>query len=332
VENENPLKGGTALAIETIRDWITDFYALLPNLVVGFILLILFGLLAYSVKRAITSFFERRDRVDLGAILGDFGFWGFLVFGLLMSLMIIIPSLNPADILASFGIGSIALGFAFKDILQNWLAGLLILLRLPFRRGDQIVIGDVEGTVQRIEPRATILQTYDGRDIIIPNTIIYTGIVTINTSQKMRRVEIELTIGYAYPIRKIQDIIFHAIDPIDEIVKDPLPQILCTELGSTSLAMKVRWWIEPSRSNEVISKSRAIQAIKEAFDANDIDPTDPELVYYQQDTGVPESVDDDTTEIRKVGPPPGFEISDNDPEVEQPKQDSKSGTMLTDTK
>ena len=87
---------------------------------------------------------------------------------------IVFPSVKPADLLATLGIGSVAIGFAFKDILQNWLSGLLILWRQPFRPGDQIVSGGHEGTVEHIEARATLIRTYDGQRVVIPNSDIYT--------------------------------------------------------------------------------------------------------------------------------------------------------------
>ena len=329
---------GFDAAFAKVQGWGLQFYALLPNLVVGLILILIFGFLAFGVSRTIRGYFKRKDRVDLGAILSDFGFWGIMVAGLLIALTVIMPSLHPADLLASLGIGSIAIGFAFKDILQNWFSGLLILLRMPFRRGDQIVVNDAEGTVMRIEPRATVLRTYDGRDIVIPNTEIYTSKVTVNTSQPERRVEMDLTVGYDYEVRKITEIIRGALNQVDEILKDPAPQIMCWELGSTSLGIKLRWWINSGQSDAVISRARAVQGIKEAFEANDVDPTDPQLIYYHNITqdnkqdGLSSTVNQrelsDT--LVKTGPPPEFTAPRNDPESDKPKIDSLDKTLLAD--
>jgi small-conductance mechanosensitive channel len=234
---------------------------------------------------------------------------------------IVIPSIKPVDLLASFGLGSLAIGFAFKDILQNWLAGLLILLRTPFRRGDQIKVEDAEGTVMRIEARATIIRTFDGRDIVVPNTTIYTSNVKIHTSQTERRVEINLTVGYVYDIREMTTIIENALDQIDEVLKSPAPQVLCWDLGATSLGMKVRWWISSQRSVQVVSRSRVVQAIKEAFEANDIDPTDPQLIYFQKFNTAQNTKETPTEENNEIiaGPtPPEIKVSDDDPEAKQP--------------
>ncbi len=332
----NKISSGLSLTYQTVEGWIIDFYEMLPNIIVAIIILLLFGVVAYATSRLIASYFSRRDRVDLGNILSDFGFWGLIIFGGLIALTIITPSLNPGDLIASLGIGSLAIGFAFKDILQNWLAGLLILLRLPFRRGDQIKVGVAEGTVRRIEPRATIIRTYDGRDIVVPNTQIYTNMVTINTSQPKRRMELDVTVGYDYPVRRISQIIQNALMPIEEIIKDPAPQVLCWDLGSTSLGIKIRWWISSEKSEETISRARAVQAIKEAFEANDIDPTDPQLIYYKnssppnvETSDSQQSVDNVPEKALIEGPlPPQFIMSADDPETEDKKIDSKDETML----
>ena len=336
---------GFSLAYNTVEKWAIGFYGILPNLVVGILFLCVFSILSYAIARIIRGYFERKERIDLGNILSDLGFWALIIFGALISLTIIMPSLKPADLLASLGIGSIAIGFAFKEILQNWFAGLLILLRMPFRRGDQIQVLEAEGTVMRIEPRATIIRTYDGRDIVVPNTMVFTNMVVVNTSQPQRRVEMDLTVGYDYEVRHITQIIQMALLNIEEILDDPAPQVMCWELGSTSLGIKLRWWIDSERSEEVISRARAVQAIKEAFEANDIDPTDPQLIYYQSANKLP--VEDNSDEKQKNSyprtqnlntaeikapplPPPDFKASSSDPESETAKMDARSKTMLSD--
>lgn len=338
MSESEPLATGIALALDTMESWTVSFYALIPNLIVGLLAIILVFILAYVIKRLVAAYFGRMGRRDLGMILSSFTFWGMMAFGVLLSMTIVFPSVRPADMLASLGIGSLAIGFAFKDILQNWLAGLLILLRMPFRRGDQIKVADVEGTVLRVEPRATIIRTYDGRDIVIPNTTIYTGTVVVHTSQKERRIEIDLTVGYVYDIGKMTAIIENSLKQVEEILTDPPPQILCWELGSTSLGMKVRWWINSERSAEVVTRSRAVRAIKEAFEANDIDPTDPQLIYYQSTDGAPVPGSGTVTsgsageaeEIVPGPPPPKLSISQNDPESEKLDNNSKDGTLLVE--
>ena len=325
------MTSGLDLAWDKAGLWTRELYSLLPNIIAGTIILFLFCLIAYLLKRGIDRYFARKDRIDLGRLLSDIAFWLLAVVGLLVALTIIVPSIRPVDLISGLGLGSLAIGFAFKDILQNWFSGLLILLRMPFRRGDQIKIGDAEGTVQSIEPRATVLRTYDGRNIVVPNTDVYTSHVIVHTFNDTRRVEMDITVGYDYDTDYIIAIIQKALKPINEILGDPAPQVLCWELGATSLGVKIRWWIESSRASEVISRARAVQAIKQAFEVNDIDPTDPQMIYYkEQDAsgGQKKAIGKGAKHIEEAPPPQIIRMGVDDPETEDPKDDPKEKTLI----
>lgn len=317
------------ISLSKVQDWGVGFYALLPNILASLVIIVLFVIFAWLTKRITTTYFNKRDRIDLGNLVSDISFWIIFGIGFFISLTVVTPTLSSGDLLSGFGLGSLAVGFVFKDILQNWFSGLLILIRLPFRRGDQVQIGDIEGTIQRIEPRATVIRTFDGKDVIIPNQTVYSSKIIVQTSQEKRRVELDITVGYDHDINTIRGIITTCLEPIDEILKAPEIQILCWDLGATSLGLKIRWWIHSERSNEVISRARAVQAIKEAFQANDIDPTDPDLIYTinSQSAAKPEAAVG-KKQIHHPAPPPGFEMGTLDPETYTPKSDSKNQTLL----
>lgn len=179
---------GLSTAWGKVGAWAEGFAALLPNIIVGAVVWAVLTAIAWGIRWSIARSFKRRGRDDLGEMLSDFVFWGLTLFGLLLALTIILPTLKPGDLVAGLGVGSVAIGFAFKDILQNWLAGLLILMRQPFRRGDQIEMGAIQGTVQRISQRATLIKTYDGRVVVVPNSDIYTQSITVNTAYETRRI------------------------------------------------------------------------------------------------------------------------------------------------
>ncbi|WP_330449415.1 mechanosensitive ion channel domain-containing protein [Paracoccus marcusii] len=165
----------TGTILTKIELWIEGFIRLIPNLVsAAIVLLIIYGiarLVSYGVSRTLA----RHGRPALANVGAALLRWSIVILGFLLAATIVLPSLRPGDLLSGLGIGSVAIGFAFKDILQNLLSGVLILLRQPFRVGDQIVVNGFEGTVEDIETRATFIKTYDGRRVIIPNAQIYTG-------------------------------------------------------------------------------------------------------------------------------------------------------------
>jgi small-conductance mechanosensitive channel len=228
--------------------------------------------------------FKQRSRPDLAAMLAGAARWGVIGLGLLIVATIIFPSISPADLLSTLGIGSIAIGFAFKDILQNWLAGLLILLRQPFRQGDQIIVGKHEGTVEHIEARATLIKTYDGRRVIIPNSAVYTDAVTVNTAFPLRRSQYDVGIGYSDDIDLACEIIVEAVRGVEGVADDPSPEAFAWELAGSTVDIRVRWWTHSKRSEVVHVQGRVIRAVKKALSEAGIDlpfPTSIVLLHDQ---------------------------------------------------
>lgn len=280
--------------------FVDGFFYQLPNLVAGATLLVavwLFGRLAAKATRAVA---RRRGRPDLGVLLGSLVKGILMVVAILLTAAIVFPSVKPADILATLGIGSVAIGFAFRDILQNLLAGLLLLIRRPFRRGDQIIVKDYEGTVEHIESRATYIKTYDGRRVIIPNADIYTSPVMVNTAFETRRAEYDVGIGYGDDPAGAAEAFVEAMREVEGVLGDPLPECLPWELSGSSVNLKARWWTQSSRADQVHVRARVLLAIFEAAKARGIDlPFPTQVVLFHDQTEV---VDGDRARQREGWP------------------------------
>ncbi|MXQ11750.1 mechanosensitive ion channel family protein [Microvirga makkahensis] len=295
-----------SITLERIEGFITGFWWILPNLGIALVVFLIFLAVAWGARAGISRFFHHRGRPDLAALLAGFTRWSIIALGLLVVATIVFPSVKPADVLATLGIGSIAVGFAFKDILQNWLAGLLLLLRRPFRQGDQIVVGKHEGTVERIEARATLIRTYDGKRVIIPNSSVYTESVTVNTAFEQRRSEYDVGIGYGDDVKKACDVIRNAIEGLSGISNNPAPEAIPWELAGSSINIKVRWWTDPHQADVVHARGHVIQAVRQALGEAGIDlpfPTNVVLLHDQT-----EEVDGDRTRQRE-----GWPAGDNPP-------------------
>lgn len=170
------------MAIERIDTWIDEGIRLLPNIILTIIILVLIYIVSKFVQRIVKRQFSRRDRENLGEMLSSFVKWIIIIIGALVAATIVIPSLKPGDLIAGLGVSSVAIDFAFKDILQNWLAGLLLLLRQPFQIDDQIEVNGHEGTIEPIETRATIIKTCDGQRIVMPNSTIHTNALIVKAA------------------------------------------------------------------------------------------------------------------------------------------------------
>jgi small-conductance mechanosensitive channel len=276
------------LLIGKLGDIYAQFILLLPNFGIALVVIALFWFGALVAQRAVRGVFHHQRRNDLGNLLGGFVRWGIAGLGLLVVATIIFPSVKPSDALATLGIGSVAIGFAFKDILQNWFAGLLILIRQPFRTGDQIVVSGFEGTVEHIEARATLIKTYDGRRVVIPNSDVYTRAVTVNTAFPKRRSDYDVGIGYGDDVETARRVILDAFRDLPGIERDPAPEAIPWELDGSSVNIKVRWWTDARRNKVVAARGEVIVALKTALSEAGIDlpfPTRVILFHDQTEAG-----------------------------------------------
>ncbi|MEE2950175.1 MAG: mechanosensitive ion channel family protein [Pseudomonadota bacterium] len=270
-----------AFALGKIEDWVIGFQKLLPNIVVGLVVIAIFWMVGWLFDRAFNRWARRHSRDNLGEVLGAFVKWLIILFGTLIGLTIVIPSLNPADLLAGLGIGSVAIGFAFKDILQNWLAGLLLLIRQPFQVGDQIVVNGYEGTVDWIETRATIITTYDRRRVIIPNADVYSNAVTVNTAHEVRRSQYDIGIGYGDDMEEARAVILKALGETPGVEAEPKPEVLVMDLAASWVTLRARWWTSSKRTDVVHAQAAALERIKTALDAAGIDmPFDTKVLLF----------------------------------------------------
>ncbi len=240
-------------ATETLSSMVQGAIALLPNLVIGLIIFFLFWVLGKFIRAFVRRQTRNRDTRNVGLVFGRLAQGGLVILGFLIASTIIFPGFNPADALAALGIGGVAIGFAFKDILQNFLAGILILLTEPFKLEDQIIFNDYEGTVEHIQTRATTIRTYDGRRVVIPNAELFTNAVTVNTAYDRRRLEYDIGIGYGDDIAHAKEIILKTLNSRDEVIQDPGPEALVVALADSTINIRARWWIEPPRQADMVA-------------------------------------------------------------------------------
>ncbi|MGR3502007.1 mechanosensitive ion channel family protein [Pseudaestuariivita sp.] len=271
---------------EKLDTWIDGFFKLLPNIGLALVLLVVFWILGRVIGGLIRRSARNRDRSNLGDVGGSLVRWTITIIGIMLAVTIVAPSVTPADLFASLGIGSVAIGFAFKDILQNMLAGILILLRQPFEVGDQIVSGGHEGTVEKIETRATLIRTYDGRRVVIPNADIYTDAVVVNTAFDKRRSQYDIMIGCGDDWDKARKIMEETAAGIEGVLSDPAPETIPWDMAMDGNTIRLRWWTQPERAEVVHVYGRVIQQVYQALDEAGIDmpyPTRVVLFHDQTD-------------------------------------------------
>lgn len=154
--------------------------SLLPNLIVAVLIFIAFLFVASACKSLIQRFLLKRQRHQGAALLlGRVMQTAVIILGFLIAFSVVAPSFRAGDLIKMLGIGSVAIGFAFQNVLQNFLAGILLLLQEPFGLGDYISVTGIEGSVEDIQARATVVSTKDGGKVVIPNALIFTSPVAV---------------------------------------------------------------------------------------------------------------------------------------------------------
>jgi small conductance mechanosensitive channel len=289
-------------ALDKIQDMYDSLVLMLPNIALAVIVFGIFFFAGRGIRSAVRRLTRRhRQARNLGLVLGRLAQGTTILVGLFVALSIIIPTFQAGDLVQLLGISGVAIGFAFRDILQNFLAGILILLTEPFRIDDQIVFKDFEGTVENIETRATTIRTYDGRRIVIPNAELFTNSVTVNTAFDNRRLEYDVGIGYGDNIEQAKQLILEAIASVDEVLQNPAPDALVIGLAESTVNIRARWWIQPpTRSDALDTQDRVLLAIKNTLTSNGIDmPFPTQQVLFHDQT---EETDGDRTRQREGWP------------------------------
>lgn len=255
----------------------------LPYLILGFIVFVLF-VIAARVAKAILKTAGRRTRLDrtLADLLGRLIYAFTIILGLFVAAVIIFPTFNPGDLIAGLGITSVVIGFAFRDVLQNFFAGILILWRRPFIVGDEIKAGVYEGTVEEITTRSTRVHTYDGERAVLPNGEVYTNAVLVRTAYGKRRVRLSVGIGYEDSIERARSVIREVLQKTEGVLKEPGPSVFVAELAPSSVNFNVFFWTSSHQANVLRVADSAMTGIKLALDEAGIEIPYPHQVVLHQ--------------------------------------------------
>ncbi len=272
-------------ALATLQGMVDSIIGGLPNFVLALAIFTLFYFVAKRVRLFVIKLTEKQHKAkNLGIILGKLAQSGVILMGLLVVLSILFPSFNPGDLIQLLGIGSVAIGFAFHDLFQNFLAGILLLLTAPFKIGDQIVVQQFEGTVEDIAMRATTIKTYDGRRIVIPNTDLFTNSVTVNTAFEKRCLEYLLEIGFEEDIERVKNIIHKTLAELDGVLNQPPAEVLVVGLTNAGVTLRLSWWTRKAGHPAILHlQDHVLMALKEQLAAHQvIFPTSSQHIFLQQ--------------------------------------------------
>ena len=261
------------IIIEQLRDIARAALEMTPQIVVAALLLLATLLMSKLVQRALRHTLPRkRIRPSLRSLAINLGALVTWVVGIMLAAVIAFPGLTPTGVLAGLGLGSVAIGFAFKDIFENFLAGIIILFRREMRIGDYVECSGLEGAVESISIRECHLRQTDGQLVIVPNSLLFKNPLTIRTDLEQRRTTIICGVAYGEDVDNARDIIQGAVQACESVKASERPvEIFAQAFGASSVDFEVTWWTGSQPIDIRRSRDEVVAAVKRALDDADIE-------------------------------------------------------------
>ncbi len=267
--------------VDRLQEQVYALIASLPLLALAIVVVALAWVIGgWLSRRALLARAVGRQNPFLSDLARTTVRWAVLLFGLLVALEILNATTLVGAVLGTAGVLGVALGFAFKDILENYLAGILLSLRQPFAPRDHVVIDGNEGLVITLNWRATILMTLDGNHLRLPNALVFRSVMLNYTRNPSRRFEFDVGIGVDDDLVRAHNIGIREMRQVAGVATTPPPRAFITALGDSNVQMRFHGWVDQRDHDFLLVKSEAIRHVKLALEAAGMDL--PEPIYRVQ--------------------------------------------------
>lgn len=252
---------------DRLQDMATGLVETLPSLAIALVILFVTWIVARFATRIADTLVGRSDiRSSLKALIDTLVKLAIWFIGVLIAAIVAIPDLTLASLLAGLGIAAVAIGFAFRDIIENFLSGMLIMVRDKMRIGDVIACEGIKGKVEQITLRETHVRKPSGELTLVPNALLFKNPVEILTDDEVRRHEIIVGVAYDTDLDHAAAVIGRAVERADSVLASKGIDVYARAFGERSVDFVVRWWASSTPRAELESRDKVIRAIKAALD------------------------------------------------------------------
>ena len=275
--------------IKTLRDQLQNmgegFVESLPSLAIAIFIVFLTWIVARFGARISDMIVGRTElRASLKTLIDTLVKLGIWLAGLFIAAIVVMPGLTAASLLAGLGIGAVAIGFAFQDIFENFLAGVLIMLREKMRIGDVIECEGITGKVEHITLRETHVRKLSGELTVVPNSILFKNPVEILTDDSQRRHEVVVGVSYDTQLDRAAEVIRQAVEDVEDVLASKGIDIFAQEFNSSSVDFLVRWWAGSTPRDGWESKDKVVRSVKAALDEAGIEIPFPYVTHTFKET------------------------------------------------
>ena len=260
-------QGPVQSLLEQIGAMADGFFKLLPLLAIALVVIVITWLIAKGGRQLVDRITDKTEiRPSLKSLVDTLVTILVWVVGLLIAATILLPGLTPASLLAGLGLGAVAIGFAFQDIFENFLAGVLIMIRKKMRIGDVISCQGIEGRVEHITLRETHVRRLSNEVTIVPNSMLFKNPVEIFTDDSERRHEVVVGVSYDTDLEEAREVIRTAMEATEGVNTDKRIDIFAFEFGDFSMNFRVRWWAGSQPIDMHITRDAVVRSVKRALD------------------------------------------------------------------
>jgi small conductance mechanosensitive channel len=246
---------------EFLKDSLQQILRFLPRLVAALVTfaaaLLLSGLAARWLRRVVGVKIRDPEALHLVSRLAR---WAVILLGTVVALDQV--DFDVTGFVAGLGVAGITVGFALQDIARNFVAGILLLVRQPFNVGDAVEVAGHAGSVVEITTRDTVLKTWDGEQVILPNIDVFTSAITNYSQLPHRRRTIHIGVGYGVDVSRATRLFLKAIQSVEGVLQEPAPTVLAEGLGDSALRLSARFWVNQETHSLFQVHSAAVQKIK----------------------------------------------------------------------
>ncbi|MGH7480527.1 MAG: mechanosensitive ion channel family protein [Longimicrobiales bacterium] len=259
-------------AAASVTGWIEGLIEKLPAIIAALLVLVLFFVAARILRAAVVRVMRRfTAKTEVSKVIAGFAFVAVMIAGLIVALGIMDLDKTVTSLLAGAGIVGLALGFAFQDTAQNLIAGIILNVRDEFREGHIVQTNEYMGVVEKVEIRATMIRTFEGQLVVIPNAKVFQNPLVNYSHFGIRRIDLPVGVSYGDDLERARAVATRAVEDLESRDTSRPIEVFYTGFGSSSITFELRFWVPFRKQTDFLSaRSEAVVRIKRAFDREDI--------------------------------------------------------------
>ena len=319
------LEGNLNPLIVSMRENIAQWIRALPLILTAIVVFGLMVFLAHQLANRSSLWSRLTPNLFLSQLLAQAIRVAGAVLGLIMALNILGATALMGTILGSAGVLGLAISFAVKDSMENYISSIMLSVRQPFRASDHVVINEHEGIVMRLTTRSTVLMTLDGNHLRIPNATVYKSVITNYSSNPQRRFDFVLGIDAEDDPADAMNVGLDAISELDWVLAEPPPHAIIETVGDSNILVKFMAWIDQRDADFGKARSLSIRAAKNALETTGVTLPEPiDRLRFDSGQAISITSGKSTDESELGGPTTPLVSSESSPEQPKPRMNTSA--------